>query len=258
MAEPGFNPVLVIFGVITWLLPAIIVVAPATLTVGLAPSLHMETRTEVVPQVNWTRMPWDYSMGRHSSVTLTLWRCRLESLPHGGRPQVGNIRSKYYGSASFNNGIANMTLLPLLENLYDVPDTSDPTRKYGTSSSPTVRLLPRGMAVLTIAVKKEEREERLHTVSAIGNYQINATGSLEAYNFPTMNYQAVMHAVGQLVMGWLNGESAGGDGVTGNSRISDTSLVYTRQFDDFRGGYEFVNTTETASNRSLAMQWRIP
>ncbi|KAK6080184.1 hypothetical protein SCUP515_03609 [Seiridium cupressi] len=304
-----FNPVLVIFGVITCYNSSSEYWAP-----------HVELKRLALSTANSGAIRALNPVHANSSYTLDFYGPSLKCDPYAlkvppGKPATwrpttsGKYTVKYYGSAPFNNGTANMTsLLPLLESLYDVLDTSDPTRTYGTSSSPTgeseyytgldmlstdgakffvfysptsatgygslgERTIANETATAnramqctlynssyqvewsfqsgaqTIAVKKEER---LHTVSAISNYQTNATGPLEAYNFPTMNYQAVMHAVGQLVMGWLDGEWAGGDGVTGNSRITDTSLVYTRQFDDFRAGYEFVNATETASNRSLA------
>lgn len=73
--------------------------------------------------------------------------------------------------------------------------------------------------------------------------------------YPTMNYQAVMHAVGKLVMGWLEGTWLNGDGVTGPSFVTFTSIVNTKQFDDYRLDNGFTNNSDSADttrNQSIA------
>jgi len=54
-----------------------------------------------------------------------------------------------------------------------------------------------------------------------------------------MNYQAVMHALGYLIGGWLEGLFAGGNGVGGGpTKVLSTVLVDTEEFDSYRGDAE--------------------
>jgi hypothetical protein len=102
----------------------------------------------------------------------------------------------------------------------------------------------------TVTLKKETK---LNTVAYVDD--MAAKGVLQPQVYPAMNYQAVMHSVTKLLMGWMEGEWQGGDGMTGPSQAPYTSLVYTDQFDDYRSYYEFDNRsydTDTTRNRSLA------
>jgi hypothetical protein len=76
-------------------------------------------------------------------------------------------------------------------------------------------------------------ETVLHHITALWATSLLADAESDGYR--VMAYQAVMHCLGYLIGGWLEGVFVGGDGLTGPTKVTSTSLFDTEEFASYRG-----------------------